>query len=167
MARFTTESLLLRRLLCGNGCLGSLRSGLESGSVTRVGLVVKPAPASLVVLSFAFEDRLAISIEALSLPTRRAHAFVAACTRDTPFRSGLRVATHIALGCLLVVLDPPLVGVLVGAVGVGVRSDVCYAVPYGAAFGGGRRHGCRHVDAVVVMLVMFDDEWCWGVSVGW
>lgn len=148
--------LSLQCRLRGDSRPRSLGPGLEGVPVAEIGLAGEPAPTALVVLRLALEDRLTIEVEPLAFPAGRAHAFITVFTGDAPFCSGLAVATHHALCCLLVVLDPPLVGIVGGAVNVGVWRDVCHPVSDGAAFRRGWWHvyGCRHVDAVVVVVMV-------------
>lgn len=167
---FELLSLRLRHFVLGSaipsllrcdGRLCSLIPGLKGGLVAWISLTREPAPAALFILRLALENRLAVVVEALAFPTGRAHALAAVATGDAPFRSGLAVAADHAFGGLFVVLNFPLVGVVVGAIGVGIRRDVCDLVFTGAAFGRRRWHvsGCRHagVVVVVVMVMMGDD----------
>jgi hypothetical protein len=153
---FRSAVLGLRRLLRGDSRLRALISGLKGGLVAWIGLVREPAPAALVVLRLALEDRLAVIVEPLAFPAGRTHALAAIGAGDAPFSSGLAVAAYHAFGRLLVVLDLPLVWIVGGAVCVRVWSEVCYLVSNGAAFRRRRRHviGCRHVEVVVVVVMV-------------
>jgi hypothetical protein len=143
--RFATDLRICRHELLHARCPRVTR-----GLPARVELAREPAPAAFVVLSFAFEESLAILIDSATFPTWGAHAFVAALTHYAPLGAGLTVATEHAFRGLFAPLDPPPVRVVGSTVCVGVRCGVIrLLLLWGATFSGGRRH--RHSEVGLVL----------------